>query len=417
MFFCVLFLLFPLITPKLLMVIEVFRHGAREPVYDYWNARSFREFGELTSVGMHQHYILGQEIRTRYIDTLNFLCPNHEPEELYVRSTDLNRTLASAISQLYGLYPLNYGPYLPLGIEESRIIPPLKHLTKATSNKRLWNKTFGLPMGFQPIAVLSVQEKDDELLRPYMPNLCPVNIMLEKRQKNSKKYQEWKDEFESTFHQLEVMVNSSDMTNLTITIDTASRVYDVFEADRYFNQDLPENMTEELWKNLTFISDMHLYYVKLGERDQQMFQATPFFQEVIASFDDKLSPNPSNYKFKMFSAHDMTLAYILTGLNLTSYKCLEEVFRTGKTKEFHCFSYPIFASSMFFELERDDESGEVVVRVRYNGEEVSLCGRRDTACGYREFKERLMAFMVKDFKGICKNRAKPEEIKFNVNLE
>jgi len=411
------FLLLPLSAPRLLMVLEIFRHGAREPVYDYWNARSFREFGELTSVGMHQHYVLGQYIRQHYINTLHFLSPRHEPEEFYVRSTDLNRTIVSAISQLYGLFPLEEGPFLPSGIEEGKTMPPIKDMLKRNSKKRMWNQTYGLPMGFQPVPVISFQEKDDPLLRPYMPSLCPVNIMMETRQKMKQKYQEWREDFKESFKALEVLVNNSGMTNITITMETASRLYDVFEADRYYNKRLPQNLTTELWNNLTFVSNMNLYYVKLGGSDQQKFQATPFFKEIIDSFDNKLSAAPNTIKFKMFSAHDMTLSYLLTGLNLTSYECLEEVFRTGETKEKHCFSYPEFASNMFIELEEDDLTGEKMVRVKYNGENVNLCERESFVCEYAEFKQRLEGFMIEDFKSVCKNRAKSENNIFTILQE
>ena len=171
------------------MVLEVFRHGARQPVYDYWNAKSFQGFGALNPVGMHQHYILGQYLRQTYIIDQPFLSSSYNANELYVRSTNLNRTITSAMSQLYGLYPLEGGPLLPEGIEESLISPPFKGSLPAfkegdrSESKRIWGRTFGLREGFQPIPILSFAEKDDTLLRPFMPNVCPVNILLDKKQK------------------------------------------------------------------------------------------------------------------------------------------------------------------------------------------------------------------------------------------
>lgn len=32
------------IMPKLLMVIELFRHGDREPLFDYYNAKDFHQW-------------------------------------------------------------------------------------------------------------------------------------------------------------------------------------------------------------------------------------------------------------------------------------------------------------------------------------------------------------------------------------
>ena len=52
--------------------------------------------GELTSVGERQHYVLGQTLRERYIKNTQFLAENYNYEEIYVRSTNVNRTIMSA---------------------------------------------------------------------------------------------------------------------------------------------------------------------------------------------------------------------------------------------------------------------------------------------------------------------------------
>jgi hypothetical protein len=85
----------------------IFRHGDRSiqkwvpglhPESD-WEVK----IGELTSRGMHQHFNLGRMMRKWYGKKLS-LSPVFRPEEIRARSTDMDRTLQSALSDLAGLY-------------------------------------------------------------------------------------------------------------------------------------------------------------------------------------------------------------------------------------------------------------------------------------------------------------------------
>jgi hypothetical protein len=57
----------------------------------------------LTTAGIEQGYRLGVYFQTRYGSLLN---PIYNRSEIYVRSTDYDRTLMTAQSSLVGLYPL-----------------------------------------------------------------------------------------------------------------------------------------------------------------------------------------------------------------------------------------------------------------------------------------------------------------------
>ncbi|XP_011700111.1 PREDICTED: prostatic acid phosphatase [Wasmannia auropunctata] len=86
----------------------LYRHGDRTPIAPYKNDPYRNEslwpvpFGQLTSIGKHQHLLLGRWLRKRYANILSDL---YTPYEIYVRSTDVDRTLMSAEANLAGLYP------------------------------------------------------------------------------------------------------------------------------------------------------------------------------------------------------------------------------------------------------------------------------------------------------------------------
>ncbi|CAO4363761.1 unnamed protein product [Caenorhabditis nigoni] len=96
---------------KLEFVQSMWRHGERSalvdlyPIYEKDWIYGGGGLGELTAIGMGEMNDFGRLIRQRYVNTFNFLKPKYASKEVYVRSTDLNRTIISAMSMLYGMFP------------------------------------------------------------------------------------------------------------------------------------------------------------------------------------------------------------------------------------------------------------------------------------------------------------------------
>ncbi|VDK83462.1 unnamed protein product [Litomosoides sigmodontis] len=89
----------------------MWRHGDRTPIILLPNDEANNErsweigLGELTTDGIWQAYRLGKFLRQRYD---GFLSGTFKTSEIYVRSTDINRTLMTASAVLQGLYPRIY---------------------------------------------------------------------------------------------------------------------------------------------------------------------------------------------------------------------------------------------------------------------------------------------------------------------
>lgn len=125
----------------------LYRHGDRAPTMAYptdpysdssnWAV----PWGELTTRGMQQHFSLGKWLRQRYGNVL--LSEQYAPSEIYIRSTNVDRTLQSSASNLAGLYP----PY----------------------GNQVWNAD----IEWQPIPIHTVSEGEDWLIGGSVPP-CPV---------------------------------------------------------------------------------------------------------------------------------------------------------------------------------------------------------------------------------------------------
>ncbi|XP_055328627.1 prostatic acid phosphatase-like isoform X2 [Paramacrobiotus metropolitanus] len=84
----------------------VVRHGARAPLQNfdgsgYYSGDWPHGLAQLTAEGIMQQYQLGSFLRRRYS---KFLTPDKELEEIYVQSTDHDRTLQSALAMSAGLF-------------------------------------------------------------------------------------------------------------------------------------------------------------------------------------------------------------------------------------------------------------------------------------------------------------------------
>ncbi|XP_066485263.1 prostatic acid phosphatase-like [Tiliqua scincoides] len=124
---------------QLKFVLLVMQHGDRTPL-DTYPTDPYKEdnwpqgFGQLTTVGLQQHYQLGQLLKERY---KLLLSEEYRREEIYIRSTDTDENIMSAQANLAGLFQ--------------------------PTEKQSWNKN----IPWQPVPVHTVPVKDDQKTHGY----------------------------------------------------------------------------------------------------------------------------------------------------------------------------------------------------------------------------------------------------------
>lgn len=392
------------------MVIEFARHGAREPIYDYFNSTPFDSKGELTPVGMRQHYLLGQTLRKLYVEKEELLSENYDSKEIYVYSTNYNRTILSAMSQLYGLYPLETGPIIEDSIEKKYLNPPFEtnnsdfneycdKINNELGNSALFNK-------FQPIPVHVNALNRDSLLRPFDLSVCPGNLNFINGQYSSNTYKELNEIFkENTFKEISKLMGIPlNEVDLWLAFD----VYDVYENFRYANLSFPINFSPELMKNLTFIHDIMIYFVYFGSEIQRRVLNTPIFNEILRYFDGKIQGREEK-KFVYYSGHDRTVSMILSGLNYSSFLCAYNKFMGFEDSQSNqsdiCLKFPHYAANLLIEL-HESENKNTYVKIRYNGNYLPMCGyNNSTSCDYNIFWKKIKNFVVADFAKECKKES------------
>ncbi|XP_070786548.1 lysosomal acid phosphatase [Enoplosus armatus] len=266
-------------------VTVLFRHGDRSPVKAYptdphqesdWP----QGFGQLSQVGMRQHFELGQFLRNRY---KGFLNESYERHEISVRSTDLDRTLMSAEANLAGLYP-------PKG-----------------------QQVFKPDLMWQPIPVHTVPQSQERLLSFPLGD-CP-------RYKQLMNETEHTEEFlnvTTTYQDIIELVRSKTGLNKT-NVESVWSVYDTLFCESRHNMSAPDWVTPEVMEKLRVLKDFG-FQVIFGVHKQQeksRLQGGILLGEIVKNLSKMAVPDPKQrLKMMMLSAHDTTVAALQASLNV-----------------------------------------------------------------------------------------------------
>jgi hypothetical protein len=318
----------------IVFAVDVIRHGDRTPLNIIPTApHPWAEgFGELTATGIKQEYELGKKWRALYVNQWHLLPPQYDAGTIYVRSTDVNRTLMSAQSALLGLYPPGTGPVLPDGKPAA-------------------------PYDFQPIPIHTVALEADGLL---IADHDKVNYkrLLERDVFASPEWKEKTAELEPKFAEWSA-ATGIEITNLAQLESLADTVF----IDQLYHVPLPPGITNDAQ---TIVDAGHWVFVE-AYKPKEIGRATggPLLKE-IADYFQAASKGKSSLKYVLFSAHDTTV--------LSAMSCL------GKPLT----APPPYASDLKFVLFKTGHD-DFRVAITYNDRVVNLSSSGSESISLREF--------------------------------
>ncbi|CAJ0605934.1 unnamed protein product [Cylicocyclus nassatus] len=345
----------------LLLVQAIWRHGDRSPRKIYPNDPIKEKdwtfggggFAQLSPMGMEQHFKLGEQIRRRYVEDLHFLSRRYHAEEVYIRSSDYNRTLVSAMSNVIGMYSSN-NSYSQNGTDYPGMV--------------------GWPVGYVPIPVHTVQRPDYVVIaddrcarRDHVWNMA-------------KKLEEFKD-YLSQDKVVNMFKKLTENCNQTVNEDNLWEIRDLLFiellhfGDRvrnitWFSDELYEEMTDidtniTRFKNGIFKKSSELDGLDIG-REIQKLRGGSLFNELNNHMQTKLNCSSSNdeepsplckwmngLKYYAYSGHDTTLYAFLTILGLIQS---DLAIPNG---------YPAYSAAVFLELWKNKTSNQPYFQIMY----------------------------------------------------
>ncbi|KAH9519103.1 Testicular acid phosphatase [Bulinus truncatus] len=271
----------PFSTLKLIQIIH--RHGDRSPEHSYPNDPYkniwLQGFGQLSKLGMMQGYELGKFLRKNYT---GFLSPEFHPNQIYIRSTDYDRTIMTAECVGAGLFPRS-----------------LK------DNSTLFGALFN---DWQPIPIHSVPQEEDNLLRPTHSCQFIKDFRAERVVKSASKRQ--------IISNQERMLHLSKMTGMDINITSLHVLADVIFCQRQNNITGPDWMTKEIEDELMAYK---LEKELVTPEDAKYLMGTLFYA-LMNNMNNKVM-NPSDpVKLNLFSAHESTVRFLKALVGVDDHK-------------------------------------------------------------------------------------------------
>ena len=322
---------------KLLFAWEHFRHGPRNP-YTQINKTTWIDFigvqwkneGELSALGLRSHYLLGVATKNRYE---NFLSKSFDTNEIFIISTDVNRTITSAMSNLQGIYRNYTTPNLTIEQIDNAKIKGLNGTYEQKINEKIeeLKKSYIKDgISIMPIHLFSrvgLQFKLND------NDFCPGIIKYKEESKNQKDVKkivkEFIDNTNETFGKyiFEFMNVSSEKTSdYLYTKNNLYYICDTFIADYFSGIYMPHIIQtgidmDKFYYHCLNYSIIDSYYLSYGLPPTKLSYLTssPVFRTIFNYMDRRIklfeenSPDkidPSSPKFVIYSGHDSTVAGI-----------------------------------------------------------------------------------------------------------
>ncbi|XP_015263064.1 PREDICTED: prostatic acid phosphatase-like [Gekko japonicus] len=277
---------------ELKFVTAVYRHGDRSPVSTF-PTNSYQEsiwpqgYGQLTRDGIKQQYKLGRYLRKRYG---TFLSLEYKRKEIYVLSTDVDRTIMSAQSNLAGLFPPTGG--------------------------QVWNQR----IAWQPVPVHTLPRKQDRLL--YYPILdCPRFLKLLKETMDSGAFKLKLKDYMPFVGEIAPKLGYDVKTLLDVNSHKLWNAYDallVQSLHKYRNDDWVEPSTMKKMKSLLEVAITAVFGDHKREEKSRL-QGGLLVKAILEDIT-KAATSADPKKMAMYSAHDITIVALQSALDVFDKK-------------------------------------------------------------------------------------------------
>lgn len=318
-------------NPQLVFVADLIRHGDRTPTEIIPTSPYAwpQGLGQLTAKGMQQEYQLGQKFRELYVKQFKLLPEHYERQTMYVRSSDMDRTLMSAESLLYGLYPTGTGPLMPFN--------------------------------YQPIPIHTIPTSQDTLLTATDADKKEFKLLFKKYVVKQKEWQQWQAKLQPNFKRW------SDLSGLKIdTLKDLTPLVGNYVIRQIYHIPMPPGFTAQDKKE--FEDLYHWQHAFIFKQKPLAYFMGHTLVDQVTDYMQQVKQGKTPLKFVLFSAHDSTILGVMSFMGVS----LNE--------------NPHYASDVKFELYKEGKQ-QYFVKLTFNGKPIDppICHKK--LCSLEQFSK------------------------------
>lgn len=328
-------------------VFEMFRHGARsswgsigndgkDVLGETWPDGD----GELTNVGKRQHYLLGSVTKEELVDT-GYLSKDYNPHEIYIVSTDYNRTIMSAQSYLQGLYQADTNIKLS-DQQAATAIPPYTNGNENYADKSKALNGLVLPNGIQVLPI-HVFDKMGHEFYLHDADVCPKSFQYRKLNEEDPVIQEFNKKIIADYRDKLKNIPALKDYDIAASYDSLYLIMDAYISayrderalidfanqgirDTFFNEVAIPFMFNDMFKfGFGDYGDKELFIPKMS--------MTPTHKRILNWMDTRISRDNNSTikqyetfvapKLVIYSGHDTNLAamqvFLKAAIGITDY--------------------------------------------------------------------------------------------------
>lgn len=401
---------------QLRWTFELVNHGARTPrnldsnLTDFMNHTWIGQ-NELTGVGLRQSFLIGFRDRLRYIEEKQLISDIYDPREIFVYSSENNKTLMSANALLHGLFLPGTGPQINESLVDSAV-PPVDPSSYQEEKEELDSDNYTALPGRMNLVPVHISFSHEYFMQFENSKKCKGVKQYEEKNKNRDEVKEFLKKMTEKYGKNLIKIFPDKDSNLLKDYEFAYKVFDTIVCLYYDGADEFNTLLKTL--NVTekeLLDDSYEFLRKNtvgnginNDKDFINYLVSPMFDKILSFMDYRIQKDSA--EDMDYRGYDLPKYFMLSGIANTLGAFMSFMNKVFGTE----IKYANFSTNLHLELYLENDKIENITekdyRLEYFYNDDFLL-----SVPYTEFKQKIKKNLKSqnDVLSFCKDEKNDED--------